>query len=58
MGAEGGYHYCDPHRMAVRKAVMAHFAARGIPDTKREGLWWRWVKQKGYRYPNELQRTH
>lgn len=55
MGTEGGYYY---DRGTVRRAVMAHFAARGIPDTKRDALWWRWVKQKGYRAPNNGDGKH
>jgi hypothetical protein len=51
MGHCGGYNYRNPEREAARRAVIAHFRARGIPSTRHEELWWRWVRQKGYRPP-------
>lgn len=47
-----GYVYCCPAKAAARRAVFAHFRSRGIPEKRWEGLWWRWVHQKGYRPPS------
>jgi hypothetical protein len=41
----------DPHHFAVMKAVKAHFRKRGIPEKRHSELWFRWVSQKGYRFP-------
>lgn len=47
----GGYYYVHPERAVARRAVIAHFRERGIPAERHDELWWRWVKQKGYRSP-------
>lgn len=46
-----GYIYSCPTKAAARQAVFTYFKIRGIPEKRWEELWWRWVKQKGYRPP-------
>jgi len=47
-----GYVYLHPERIAVRDAVFAHFKSRGVPQSRWYDLWFRWVRQKGMRAPN------
>ena len=41
----------------IRAAVFAHYRARGVTsESKMAALWWRWVKAKGYRFPETQKR--
>ena len=35
----------------VKRAVYAHYIARGCPDTKLSLMWERWLRTKGLRAP-------